>query len=126
VGTPKHKLRAYEQKLLDGPWHKARAQVQVQLCPENDETCVLCRSAGRREKESAMRRRAEASAISDLHKLKKRIASGKLKDATLIHEQIGRLRERHASALTHLERNHQPPAAQTPATLNWKWNTQRV
>jgi transposase len=128
VGTPKHKLRDHEQKLLNGPWQKAGAKVQVQLCPEDDETYVLCRSQGRREKESAMRRRAETAAILDLRKLRKRIASGKLKNETLIHEQIGRLRERHKSALKHIEPTYQPAAAATPETparpaaLTWKWD----
>jgi transposase len=37
VGTPKRQLQAYEQKLLDGPWTKASAEVEVQLVPEKDE-----------------------------------------------------------------------------------------
>ena len=134
VGTPKNKLRAHEQKLLDGPWQNASAEVQVQLLPENDETYILCRSAGRREKEAAMRRRAEAAAIHDLRKLRQRIATGKLKNATLIHEQIGRLRERHPAALKHIEPTYHPATPATdatpetpatparPAALSWKWN----
>ena len=125
VGTPRHKLRDYEQKLLDGAWQKAGPQVQVQLCPEANETYVLCRSQGRREKERAMRRRAETAAILDLRKLRKRIAEGQLKNATLIHEQIGRLRERHKSALKHIEPTYHPATAATPArpaALTWKWD----
>ena len=55
VGTPKRQLHAYEQKLLDGPWTKASAEVEVQLVPDHDEVYVLCRSAGRKSKERAMR-----------------------------------------------------------------------
>ena len=51
VGTPKRKLQAYEQKLLDGPWTKAGTAAEVQLVPDNDAVYVLCLSAGRKAKE---------------------------------------------------------------------------
>jgi len=57
VGTPKRKLKACEQKMIAGSWSQASAEVDVQLVPESDEVYVLCRSAGRRQKECAMRRR---------------------------------------------------------------------
>lgn len=41
VGTPKDKLCACEQQLLDGSWHKTNAEVQLQPCPENGETYIL-------------------------------------------------------------------------------------
>ncbi|MDD2762766.1 MAG: IS1634 family transposase [Opitutaceae bacterium] len=98
VGTPKRKLQAYEQKLLDGPWTKASAEVDVQLVPENDEVYVLCRSAGRQAKEKAMRRRWLRGLIGDLRALRRRVAHGQLKNPDLIQQAIGRLSERHPQA----------------------------
>lgn len=47
VGTPKHRLKAYERQLLEGAWEKVSSEVEVQLVPEADEVYVLCRSRGR-------------------------------------------------------------------------------
>jgi transposase len=98
VGTPKRQLHAYEQKLLDGPWTKASAEVEVQLVPEADEVYVLCRSAGRRAKEKAMRARWLRGLIADLCALRRRVAQGQLKNPDLIQQALGRLSERHAQA----------------------------
>jgi transposase len=98
VGTPKRKLQAYEQKLLDGPWIKASAEVDVQLVPEHDEIYVLCRSAGRKAKEQAMRRRWVRGLLGDLRALRRRVAHGQLKNPDLIQQTIGRLSERHPQA----------------------------
>jgi hypothetical protein len=83
VGTPKRQLHGYEQKLLDGPWTKASAEVEVQLVPENDEVYGLCRSAGRRAKEKAMRARWLRGLVADLLALRRRVAQGQLKNPDL-------------------------------------------
>ena len=57
VGTPKGKLRAVEQKLLDKPWTEVRGGVEVKLSQEPDELWVLAKSNGRRNKEMAIRRK---------------------------------------------------------------------
>ena len=98
VGTPKRQLHAYEQKLLDGLWTKASAEVEVQLVPEHDEVYVLCRSAGRKAKERAMRWRWLRGLIGDLRALRRRVALGQLKNPDLIQQAIGRLSERHPQA----------------------------
>lgn len=98
VGTPKRQLHAYEQKLLDGPWTKASAEVEVQLVPDHDEVYVLCRSAGRKSKERAMRWRWLRGLIGDLRALRRRVALGQLKNPDLIQQAIGRLSERHPQA----------------------------
>jgi transposase len=57
VGTPKSMLKKFEHQLLEQNWAKVQAGVDVKLCrsPEGtDETFVLCRSAGRKEKENAI------------------------------------------------------------------------
>lgn len=57
VGTPKGRLSAMEQKLLEQPWQKVQQGIEVKLSQHPDELWVLARSQGRREKEAAMRRR---------------------------------------------------------------------
>lgn len=98
VGTPKRHLHAYEQKLLAGPWTKASAEVEVQLVPDHDEVYVLCRSAGRKAKERAMRWRWLRGLLGDLRALRRRVAHGQLKNPDLIQQAIGRLSERHPQA----------------------------
>jgi hypothetical protein len=98
VGTPKRQLHAYAQKLLDGSWTKASAEVEVQLVPDHAEVYVLCRSAGRKAKERAMRWRWLRGLIGDLRALRRRVALGQLKNPDLIQQAIGRLSERHPQA----------------------------
>jgi transposase len=98
VGTPKSQLQEYEQKLVDGPWQRASAEVEVQLVEESQEVYVLCRSAGRRAKERAMRQRWLRRLIGDLRALARRVRTGRLKRAALIERQLGRLAERHPQA----------------------------
>jgi hypothetical protein len=57
VGTPRGRLAAIHRKLLDKPWQRVRQGVEVKLSPEEGELLVLAQSRGRREKESAIRRR---------------------------------------------------------------------
>ena len=95
VGTPKNKLSAFEAKLTDQDWHKAAAEVEVKLCAQDHDTYVLCRSAGRVQKEHAMRRRALKALVGDLLKLKRSVARGHLKDEAKIQRKIAHLEERH-------------------------------
>lgn len=122
VGTPKRKLQAYEQKLLDGPWTKASAEVEVQLVPENDEVYVLCRSAGRKAKEKAMRWRWLRGLVGDLRSLRRRVAQGQLKNPDLIQQTIGRLSERHPQAWRWVTVEYVAPTAeQRMGAVRWTW-----
>jgi transposase len=91
VGTPKSQLKACEQKLPDGDWQNTSEEVQVQLLPEADAVYVLCRSAGRVQKERAMRRRRLRKLIGDLRSLRRRVREGQLQQRELIQRAIGRL-----------------------------------
>src|SRR6266700_7001611 len=57
VGTGKGKIKQYEKKWLDLPWHKVRDSVEVKLFEQDGELYVLAKSEGRQRKEIAMRRR---------------------------------------------------------------------
>lgn len=76
---------------------------------------VLCKSAGRREKELAIRSNAERRLREDLEKLRRRIAAGHLKDPQKIQTKIGRLQERHCRVARFYEISFQfDPAPQEP------------
>ena len=57
VGTPRGRLSRLEKRFLSQPWEKAREAVEVKLLKEEGEIYILARSAGRVQKERAMRRR---------------------------------------------------------------------
>lgn len=116
VGTPKAQLADYEQKLLAGTWTAVSPQVEVQLVPETEEVYVLCRSAGRRAKERAMRWRALRALIGDLRALRRGLREGQLKDPEKIQRRLGRLQERHPRVWKWVE-------VQLEGTqLTWDWD----
>jgi len=69
VGTPKGRLRQYEQQLLNQPWQMVREGVRVKLLPQDEELYVLAQSADRVQKERAMRRRQLKSLVKRLRQL---------------------------------------------------------
>ena len=69
VGTPKGRLTVLERDFLGKPWEAAREQVQVKLLEREGELYVLARSAGRIDKERAMRRRRLKKLIARLKEL---------------------------------------------------------
>jgi transposase len=99
VGTPRAKLKEFEQQLLEGEWNQIRPDVEVQHIPtpSGEETYLLCRSRSRKEKETAMRNRVSTSMEKALGKLEKRIASGQLKDRLKIERMLGKIQARHPS-----------------------------
>lgn len=44
VGTPKPQLNAFEQHLTEKDWQKASSEVEVKLCPNDNDLYVLARS----------------------------------------------------------------------------------
>ncbi len=71
VGTPRGKIREYEKKWLELPWQKVRESVEVKLFAAEGELFVLAKSAGRRAKETAMRRRRLARLLWKLRALRR-------------------------------------------------------
>jgi transposase len=96
VGTPKAMLRRFEQHLTEKDWHEVQAGVEVKLVPgpEGNETFILARSVDRREKEKAMHARFLERFEAGLTKLQQTAEKGLLRDATVAHERLGRLKER--------------------------------
>lgn len=76
------------------PYQK-KTPVRVRMKLTAEETHVLCLSAGRTEKDRAIRCKQEQRFLADLDKLRKRIGDGKLVRPEKIGEAIGRLKERY-------------------------------
>lgn len=69
VGTPKGRLSALEQALLEKPWHQARPDVRVKLLAQDREVYVFAESRDRIAKERGMRRRQQKWLWARLKKL---------------------------------------------------------
>lgn len=83
VGTPRSKLKQFEQELLKDDFEKIGPEVEVKqiTIPGGEETYILCRTAGRKEKEKAIRSRFVTKIEEALAGLEKRIVQGKLRTA---------------------------------------------
>lgn len=101
VGTPKSMLRKFERELLGKGWEEVQPGVEVKRCPcpeGGEETFVLCRSEGRREKEAAIVNRFIARLEAGLGRLKEQAEQGMLRDRQKAERRIGRLLERNSRA----------------------------
>jgi len=101
VGTPKSMLRKFEHELLDKGWEEVHPGVEVKLCsgPEGkEEAFVLCRSEGRKDKETAILDRFVARLEAGLAHLKEQAVKGRLRDRQKAERRIGRLLERNYRA----------------------------
>jgi transposase len=97
VGTTRSKLKQFEQELLKDDFEKIRPGVEVKQIqiPDGEETYILCRTLGRKEKEKAIRSRFVAKIEKALTGLEKRIAEGKLKDRFKMERNLGRIQAAH-------------------------------
>src|SRR4030042_2836679 len=101
VGTPKSMLRKCEQELLAKGWEEVQPGVEVKICacPEgSEETFVLCRSEGRKDKETAILNRFLGRLQAGLGRLKEQTEKGRLRDRQQAERRIGRLLERNSRA----------------------------
>jgi transposase len=86
VGTPKGRLSALEEALLQQPWQQARPSVRVKLLPCEGETYVLAESQDRIQKERSMRRRRLRRYLDTLKEIAERKRPLK-RDA--LHQRLG-------------------------------------
>jgi transposase len=93
VGTPKSALKRFERELLSEDWETIREGLEVKKCPSPDgrETFILCRSADRREKESAMHDRFAKRIREGLERIAKTCARKK-QHPLAIAQRVGRLK----------------------------------
>jgi len=120
VGTPRHRLRDYEQELLEGSWQQISDSVQVQLIEQDHETYVLARSVDRANKEEAMRRRQVRGLMRDLVRLRRSIRKGTLVDPDKVMMRLGRLSERWPRAW------HYVATQWEDGKLSWQWDRQAL
>jgi len=99
VGTPRNQMKQFEAELSQGDWTQVRPEVEVKkvAIPRGEETYILCRTAGRKEKEKAIRNRFSSSMEEALKGLEKTIALGRLKDRNKMERRLGKIQARHPS-----------------------------
>ncbi len=76
VGTPRSQMKQFEEELLKDDWTQVRPEVEIKqvAIPQGEETYILCRTAGRKEKEKGIRNRFSARMEDALDRLAKTIA----------------------------------------------------
>jgi transposase len=99
VGTPRSQMKQFEAELLQDDWTQVRPEVEVKkvTIPQGEETYILCRTAGRKEKEQAIRNRFSSSMEKALKGLEASIALGRLKDRHKMERRLGKIQARHPS-----------------------------
>ena len=99
VGTRRSQLKQFEAELLQPDWRQVQPAVEVKTVPipRGEETYILCRTAGRKEKEEAIRHRFSSSMEKALKGLQKAIAQGRLKDRHKMERRLGKIQARHPS-----------------------------
>jgi transposase len=130
VGTPKSMLKKFDRQLLEQNWEEVQSGIDVKLCRSlegTDETFVLCRSAGRKEKENAILNRFVNGLETRLLKLAGQAQAGKLRDRQKVERRIGRLLEHNhrAAWLFSVEVTETGTGKQARLSLNIKKNEDR-
>ena len=97
MGTPRRQMKRFEAELLQDDWTQVRPDVEVKqvAIPAGEETYILCRTAARKEKEKAIRKRFSTRMEAALQALEKSIACGRLKDRYKMERRLGRIQARH-------------------------------
>ncbi len=98
VGTPRSQMKPFAAELLkEDDWTRVRPEVEVKKAdiPQGEETFILCRTSGRKEKEKAIRQRFSARMEDALKRLAKTIETGRLKDCNKMERRLGRIQASH-------------------------------
>ena len=97
VGTPRSQMKQFEAELLKDDWIQVRPEVEVKkvAIPQGEETFILCRTSGRKEKEKAIRKRFSDRMEDALKRLAKTIEAGRLKDRNKMERRLGRIQASH-------------------------------
>jgi transposase len=97
TGTPRSQMKQFEAELLKQDWTQVRSEVEIKkvAIPQSEETYILCRTSGRKEKEKAIRKRFSNSMETALKGLEKTIVAGRLKDRNKMERRLGKIQARH-------------------------------
>jgi len=85
VGTPRARWDQFQAQWENVPWQKLRDTIEVKLLAQGQEVYVLAKSQGRRQKETAIRRRKLARLLRTLRVLR-RTRQRPWKRDTLLHK----------------------------------------
>jgi hypothetical protein len=90
-------MKRFEEELLKQDWTRVRPEVEIKkvAIPQGEETYILCRTSGRKEKEKAIRSRFSNSMETALKSLEKTIVTGRLKDRNKMERRLGKIQARH-------------------------------
>src|ERR1700692_3544998 len=97
VGTPRSQMKQFEAELLKEDGTRVRPEVEVKkvAIPQGEETYILCRTAGRKEKEKAIRSRFSNRMETALRGLQKAIAPGPLQARNKMERRLWKIQARH-------------------------------
>src|SRR5450631_599539 len=125
TGTPRSQMKQFEAELLKDDWTRVRPEVEVKkvAIPQGEETYILCRTAGRKEKEKAIRNRFSGSMEKALKGLEKAIQLGRLKDRNKMERRLGKIQARHPSVNDLYEISLRDTAE--GVRLSWQMNPDR-
>jgi len=123
IGTPRSELRRWARELADtSNWREIREDVQVKICrgPDGQESFLLCRSAARIEKETAIHERFCSRIEKGLGSLGRRLEKAKRPlDRGALERQIGRLLERNSRAAAAYSITLTDDGCAAGVKLNW-------
>src|SRR5450631_4693564 len=125
TGMPRSQMKRFEEELLKEDWTRVRPEVEVKkvAIPQGEETYILCRTAGRKEKEKAIRNRFSGSMEKALKGLEKAIQLGRLKDRNKMERRLGKIQARHPSVNDLYEISLRDTAE--GVRLSWQMNPDR-
>ncbi len=97
VGTPRSQMKQFAEELLKDDWIRVRPEVEVKkvAIPQGEETFILCRTSGRKEKEKAIRNRFSMRMEDALKRLAQTIETGRLTDRHKMERRVGRIQASH-------------------------------
>jgi len=99
VGTPKAQMGRFAGEITEAGWREVREGIEVKLARNpaagSSDRYLLCRSRERAAKERSMAKRFEERMEAGLGKLAQAAAKGRLRDAAVAHQRLGRLLEKH-------------------------------
>jgi len=124
LGAGRNELRRWREALSEEQgWLKVREGVEAKLVRQGSETFVLCRSAERRQKESAMHERFSLRIEEGLQSLDRRLRKARRAlDRSPLERQIGRLLQRNSRAAGRfVVKLVEDPSL--PAKLRLEWET---
>jgi hypothetical protein len=122
VGTPKGRLSKREKSFLEQPWQVVRERVTVKLLQQDNEAYVLALSAGRRDKEKAMRRRRLKRLCKRLHELQQQAPS---RDQLLLKLGAAKKEAGRAYGLLKVQVPEKDQAV-TPETFTFRLNRKKL